>query len=647
MTTPIPPQSASTFQPYEATDSTYVWSKTQPEKVPFTIQGPVSYVKAFHTLINYWEMKPSQYESKLQELAMLDITEVGAFIPWAHLETDIYHSLKKFVRAAIGYKMRVRLYVMPELGVNYPYSGLPRELLENHNNQAIDGSGQVIYNTAAPNIFPLPSFLAPEVVKRFGNYLIKVAGVLSEIANETSEAHLCEVVIGDGLFNYYRSFQSKPVDHGDYSAAHVMAFRDFLDKEYSAEGSATFKRQVYEVYNRHLFFAHMEQLLREKTEMIFSKKNPKLRISFEDILNPECVPELNQHALFAEVTNMKCSTKRFYDEIAEAGSRNENIYLNHAGIFRKFTEQEKSFLVLSSLIHSGIAALSSDDVMSFSDSFRKKIGQLLTAMKLGEYQNLRKLRYVSASKYFKNEECYNCLKRMAQGVLTVGCGLTQRRSDRTSEESRFHERLIFIDPSMIIKPVDFLKALSLAQSGKVVAIPAPFEKVTNYETVALNHYQQFKRGRQSLKINIGLFYEVFEYHLGKVVFYDSSSFWSSSVHTGSDALSLFFKALLGLAEIAPICLVNNQRLHVICHVSRVDPSDKLLFLINPESEVITAKLTFECDVGLSALPQETSNNIQAESWMIGKNFELQVPPKGILSMAYSDNIAGGGQRVWT
>src|SRR5690348_1018182 len=56
--------------------------------------------QAFNVLLNYWEIKPTSYEAKLQELALRDIKVVSAFVPWAHLETDIYHSLKKFVRAA-------------------------------------------------------------------------------------------------------------------------------------------------------------------------------------------------------------------------------------------------------------------------------------------------------------------------------------------------------------------------------------------------------------------------------------------------------------------------------------------------------------------------------------------------------------------
>src|SRR5262245_55149134 len=97
-------------------------------------------------LLNYWEIKPSQYEAKLHELALKDTRMVPAFVPWENVETDIYHSLKKFVRAAWAVKLNVRLFVMQELGVNYPNAGIPKDLLTNISNLAVDRLRQVIYN---------------------------------------------------------------------------------------------------------------------------------------------------------------------------------------------------------------------------------------------------------------------------------------------------------------------------------------------------------------------------------------------------------------------------------------------------------------------------------------------------------------------
>ncbi len=592
------------------------------------------YGKAFQALVNYWEIKPTLYEQRLTELALQDVSAVAAFVPWAHVETDIYHSLKKFLRAAKQARLKVKLYVMPELGMNYPNAGIPKEILAAHANLATDRRGQVIHSLGAPNIFPLPSFYAPEVIKRFGNFIIKVGSVLGELASELQASEFCEVMVSNSFFNYYRSYGLRAADHGDYSAAHVMAFREFLDREYPGADGEPFKRQVYEPHNRHRFTTHVEKSLREKTEMVFSRKNGRFPIHHVDMLNPECAPDAAQHALLCEVFDFKPSTALLYQQICEGAARGETIFLNGAGAFRRLSDQEKSFLALASLIHTGDVIMGADELARLPEGFRRKVGLLLNTIRDREYMVCRRMRYTAASKFAGHPRATTWLSKVMTGALSYASSIAPSGDVSAS----FHERLLFVDPHYVMRQADLLQALTTAQGGKVVVLPAPGIKVPNYMPEAAAQFERFRKGRQCLKINLGLAYEVYDYNLGKVVFYDPDVFWSEQAVRDA-RLDLFFKAMLGLADVQPVCTVSDARIQVVSHVSKNDPGDKLLFLVNPTSEAVLVKIIFEKAVSLVGVPEPASGG----ETLTGTSFELEVPSLGVLSLRMSESA---GAPVW-
>ncbi|MBI3541942.1 MAG: hypothetical protein HY075_01525 [Deltaproteobacteria bacterium] len=607
------------------------FSRFNPQSYTGKVKEKDGLSQAFNVLLNYWEIKPTQYESRLQELALKDVRTVSAFVPWAHVETDIYHSLKKFVRAAWAVRLNVRLFVMPELGVNYPNAGFPKDLLANISNLAVDRLGRVIYNHAAPNIFPLPSFSSPEVLKRFGNYLIKVGSVLGEVFTETGgNADFCEIVVSNSLFNYYRSHGLSLGEHGDYSAAHVMAFRDFVDKEYrsptnGADGEA-FKMQLYEGYNRHRFFTQIERLLREKTDMVFSRKSSTCPVRHTDLYNPECDPEAAYQGLLTEMFDFKPSVQRYYESIIAGGYRGETIYLGNSGIFRRFSDQEKSFLMLAALIHSGEVGVMAEELFRLSPNFQRKLRALVAFLEERRFVRQTRVTYVSASKFSMEKRSFGLLTGMAPGVLSVVAGLD-------AHARQLSERLVFMDPKSVIRLVELVQLLSMAQSGKIVAIPMPMSAVPNYTADAITHFEKFKKAKHPLRLSIGVPYEVYDYHLGQVVFYDPQAFWADSE---LPELSRFFAALLGLAEVRAICSVSDQRIHVASYVAQDDSSQRLVFLINPTAEDLNVSLGFSDIVTLAALPGSASDTTDGAPPLVGKTFELAVPRFGVLSMQVAD-----------
>src|SRR5262249_7869077 len=118
-------------------------------------------------LFNYWEARPTLIGARLDGLIRQGITHITTFVPWQVVESDISHTLVRFLQAASDRKMAVDLILTPELGVHYPNSGLPKDLMAakasgQDNLAAHAGEGHVDV-TLPPNGFALPSLFSPEL----------------------------------------------------------------------------------------------------------------------------------------------------------------------------------------------------------------------------------------------------------------------------------------------------------------------------------------------------------------------------------------------------------------------------------------------------------------------------------------------------
>ncbi len=594
---------------------------------------------AVHLFFNYWEYKPQQFESKLQELVRADIGAVAVFVPWAQVETDIHHLLKRFLKSAYAARIKVRLFVMPELGVSYPNAGVPKDVLLRTNQLATDRLGQVIYNHVAPNIFAMPSFASTEVLKRFGSFLIKVGSILAEVFHEVSTHDFCEVVVSNSFFNYYRNHGLKWMEHGDYSAVQVMAFRDFLEREYPTNANTAdvehFKMQLYETYNRHRFSSHVESLLREKTEMVFNRKHSSVRVEHCDVSNPECDPASTYNNILTEVLNLKPSLPRFYASIVESAYRDEKIFLSSGGVFRRFSDQEKNFLMLAALVHSGSLLIVHEDFLRTSLLFQRKLQSVVQFLGANGMHKQREVAYIAASKFAMEEKAFTTLTALAPDVVTVST-FQQAMRDVLGAARLKGERLVFIDPKTIVRTQELHQALQWAQQGKVVALPAPLTtSVANYPKEVQVALQKFKKQKTALKLNLGTSYEVIDHELGQLVIYDPQIFWSSLDKTDHEmhGIRQFIQALLGLAEVKPVCSVSDPRVQVVSFLQESNAQSRVLFLMNPHPLEIDAKLSFHNTVALASLPSAGSSGMTP---VLGTTFDVKVPALGVLSVQMAE-----------
>src|SRR5262245_15393775 len=95
-------------------------------------------------LFNYWEARPAVTGARLDGLIRQGITHVATFVPWQVVESDISHMLVRFLQAISDRKMTVDLILTPEVGVHFPNSGLPKDLMTSKASAAShSGNGQI------------------------------------------------------------------------------------------------------------------------------------------------------------------------------------------------------------------------------------------------------------------------------------------------------------------------------------------------------------------------------------------------------------------------------------------------------------------------------------------------------------------------
>src|SRR5688572_14434656 len=87
-------------------------------------------------LFNYWEIRSSLVGAKLDDLIRHGVTHIASFVPWQAVESDISHMLVRFLQAVADRKMTVNLILTPEVGMHYPNSGLPKDVIGKPENVA-------------------------------------------------------------------------------------------------------------------------------------------------------------------------------------------------------------------------------------------------------------------------------------------------------------------------------------------------------------------------------------------------------------------------------------------------------------------------------------------------------------------------------
>ncbi|HRK02090.1 MAG TPA: hypothetical protein PLH57_05445, partial [Oligoflexia bacterium] len=286
--------------------------------------------------------------------------------------------------------------------------------------------------------------------------------------------------------------------------------------------------------------------------------------------------------------------------------------------------------------YSGEVGVESEDLFKLSPNFQRKLRGLMNAIEERDYELQRPVTYVSASKFSMEERSFERLSKLVPDMVSV-------KADLSARSRALHERLIITDPRTIVRLVELVQALAVAQTGKIVALPLPMKGLSNYTVDAVAQLDKFRKGKDPLRIQLGVGYEVYDYQLGQVVFYDPTLFWSlaATEEDSHEAISMFLQSLIGLAEVKVPCSSSDPRVNVVHYVAKEDSARRLVFLINPTHNEIHTRLNFPNSVQVA--PLATGNLGDSPQPIGGQSFELRVPALGVLPMQIFDipSVEGG------
>ncbi|MBN22318.1 MAG: hypothetical protein CL678_13635 [Bdellovibrionaceae bacterium] len=602
-------------------------------------------------VFHYWETPVQELSDRLDALSQEGVHSLSTFIPWQVFESDLSQRLTKFLQATALRNIQVQLLPMPELGLHYPYSGFPRDLISNPEVYAKNYQGHETLVSLPPNVFALPSLFSEAFSKRFYNYQNKFFMYLGDLEkNQPEYLDHVEIQWTGSLWKYYRA----PRSHhrklfsgfaGDRSRAASIVYRKTMDRIFQdpefSDGNRTqanqWKTQSFETVNRQWFYQLSEERFRNKGMDHFRRLAPALPHRSIELYIPEADPVSNHSNFLQMVSGSFGDVKRIStllnEYISRATSVDEShcppfVYFPELGGFQKLKINEKQFLLMKALLlfggRGGGVFIDVDQWIQFSQGFRKKVESL------GNQLAQRKLR-------LKNRAIYLTTHTWSPtGILwdelekKIGKGLRLTSSFDLLEQDQ-ETSLCVIDPSLILTRERLEKLLNWMRCGRALVLSQSALMTADAKKLLDQKLNQVDPEMTAF-IEGDLPYHVHGVEDGTLI-----QFSLPQVMELQGELLVawrgFVNQVLNLSGLKEHWKIADARIEVI-PMSRAEGSKGLsLFVLNPSERQITADLFFDKKVEV----------LDFQSWMNGQrpsiNEEdrllectLDIPPKGILPL---------------
>ncbi len=622
-------------------------------------------------MVNYWEVKPAAMGQLLEGLYQQGITSVCTFVPWHLFESDISHSLLRFLTASSERKISVTLIPTPEVGVHCALGGLPKDIALEVSNHARHAFGQETRSFLPPKTFAYPSLYHPEVLKKYFGFLSKLNVFLTDL----SKAHrglvdLVSVATSGSYWKYLRDPKRSAIKPfgslaGDFSKSASLEYRKaleglFAQKEFiSTPGgiSQRWKTREYDEVNRRWFHSQSEEGFRIKTRQILERNALPVAVFPIELHTPEADPSQEYTTYLRSLLNGGgdfFALSRLLDEVSCRSQFSEwqdalpYVHWTSISSFRALSDAEKQFLLLKSLLTMGSRGggimIDSREWFSFSTTFRYRAERLALHLGRGEFSIQPKALYLTphlwsdSANLFEDlfeelgNECqaFSSLGFLDQSPLAKGCKLT------------------VVDPNQIITEAVLIKLLQWAtQAQGVLAIP----KSPLYTESALRLLHEIGWTPQSKTDSTsGIPYQIFSLgdslrdasNKARVVVFEANPELQSS--------KVFVSRLLGmgLKSTARWCTFSDSRLKIVTLSARDTTRHRTaLFVLNPTGQAIKADMLFIRNVKVGDLastltsdtPFGTISKVSDElkpQGGAGRRFSLDVPPCGILPLWIED-----------
>ena len=600
-------------------------------------------------LVNYWEIRSTSLGERLDSLLRTGISHVATFVPWQAVESDISHTLSRFLQAVYERKMKVSLYLTPEVGVHYTNSGLPKDLFSKPETMAKDAFGQNICSSLPPNAFALPSLLAPEFSKRYQNFLTRMDALLADL--ERSQPNMLAgvtAVLSGSLWKYYRSPRASASQGfagpaGDHSSCGAVSYRQGLEQFYSqrefAESGVSavnrWKTRQYEEINRRWFNQHAEEVFRARSAQFVRKRAVGLRVQPIELFTPEADPGFAYSQFLQMVSGTGADFTRLSSLLDESALRASSsmgtaapsyVHWTGMGGFRSLADAEKQFLILKSLLlmggRGGGVLIDESEWFSLSHSFRTRAETLSRALSEGELTLANRVLYLTPHLWSAPGVLWD------EVVAKVGPNARMIASLDLALQDQ-EARLLMVDPSTIITRKTVLQLVEWAKAGRVVVFPRSplYSEAARRELEGALSSEEGRRG--SMEIDLGVSYKLHPVGdgEGRLIVYDLPENALAATENLS-AWQSFLASVLAVAGIQPLCSTSDGRLRTIALEKRGGGVG--LFVMNGTGRAVAGDLFFPNQVSVSDL---VTREKRGERVAPASRFALEVPPRGILPIA--------------
>jgi hypothetical protein len=613
-------------------------------------------------VVNYWEIHINEIPGMLDDFLERGVNSVTSFVPWQCFESDIAHRLMRFLITAADRGIKVHLVLSPEVGVHYPFSGLPKDVLKD-GNCAQGSDGEKISSWMPPRAFSLPSLFSEEFNKRYHGFLARMQGFLQDLDRSHSRvSQNLEVVLTGSFWKYYRAASVSHLDPfgglaGDRSKNASSAYRQTVEEFYSQKefsepdrsAANRWKTQRFDEVNRRYFYQVSEEVYRNRCRHLIQRRGLAFAVNEIELYTPEADPAFLYSGLLARLSEGHSDFYRiskYLDSISGRLSARPYVHWSSMGGFRRLSDAEKQFLILKSLIlmggRDGGIYLDIQDWFQLSQGFRAKTENLARMLSSKKLSLKTRAIYFTSHLWSSGGTLWEEMSRQA-GPSAQMCASLESLLD--NEEAY----LAVVDPGLMIQVDSLRKMLQWARKGRVLALP----RGVLFTEAARRELEEAMKEGKKLSIHHGVSYHLTGIGAGKLIVYETMDQERMQGELLA-AWQKFMTGILSLAEIQPVCQLSDGRLAAIPLALPESRQDWVaLFVLNGTGRPVEADLFFRSSVSISDFAQKIhEGELQAREFLAGideggssaslaaarkkgkeseaKRFHLEVPPCGVL-----------------
>ncbi len=610
-------------------------------------------------LVHYWELRPSRMGQMMDRWVSGGIRSIATFVPWQAAEADISHLLPRFLTEAIERKLQVSLILTPEVGMNYPFGGVPKPLLAKVENVARDSEGRAFPQVLAPGAYELASLSSPELLKRWHGTLGRIDAILADLERTYPRAGTyVQAVVTGSFWKHYRSpeasvldaFGAEGADLGSASKLQqrnrmeqVLAGREFQEGAQSPQ-AVNWKSRALEGVHRRWVAQQSEEVFRNRAAQGLGRRSHSISVQQVDMISPEADAGVVWSSLLQnagiegqDFSGLVRVLDSHLDRLAAAGTEVSGeavpwVQWSGLGGFGRLADSEKQFLILKALLNTGTRGgcvlVDEAEWESLSASFRSRTEALSMTLGSGDLKIREKALFLTPHLWSSPSESWGYLRKALgrEARLVASLDLALSRND---------VKLLWVDPTWILNRETMMRLLEWSGDGRVLVLP----RLSLMTAPARRMLEEAMRGSvgKTIRITRGIPCDIHPAGTGKVIFAEfpeSSILWGAApaVCTPED-MKAFVAGVLNLAEIKPSCQVTDVRIDLI-PAQRVEHGMGL-FVLNGCTRAIQADLQFGEPVLVSDFGKifTQPGTVEQPEIAPSTHFALDVPPRGVLPIA--------------